>query len=59
MKVSLESSPIKGSNTADAIPPSSSPAPQIVSPTRNDTPAKKELPVVENLDDEEGFDLTK
>lgn len=58
---SFESSPVKGSD-APAIPPSSSPAPaHIASPMRNGTPAKRELPIVEDLDDEEGqsFDLTK
>jgi len=59
---SFESSPIKGSNAASAIPQSSSPAPApAASPTRNGSPAKREIPHVEDLDDEEGqsFDLTK
>lgn len=57
----FESSPIKSSNAAGVMPPSSSPAPAVASPTRNGTPAKRELPSVEDLDDEEGqsFDLTK
>jgi hypothetical protein len=59
---SFESSPIKGSNAAGAIPQSSSPAPvPAASPTRNGSPARREIPHVEDLDDEEGqsFDLTK
>lgn len=62
MKIaSFESSPIKGPSTIGAIPQSSSPAPPLASPTRNGTPAKRDLPPVEDLEDEEGqsFDLTK
>jgi hypothetical protein len=57
----FDSSPIKGSGAAPAIPASSSPAPVASgSPTRNGTPVKRELTNVEELDDEnQGFDLVK
>ena len=56
-------SPIKDSFAAPALPPSSSPAPRRssgVSPTRNGSGVKGEMPDVEELQDEEpAFDLTK
>jgi hypothetical protein len=57
----FESSPIKASGTAPALPASSSPAPiRTASPTRNGTPVRRELTNVEDLDEEnQGFDLVK
>jgi len=56
----FESSPIKASSVAPAIPPSSSPAPDAASPTRTGTTTmNRDLPKAEELDDDPGFDLTK
>lgn len=57
----FESSPIKASSAAPAVPPSSSPVPaHAASPTRTSASSlNRDLPKVDELDDDEGFDLTK
>jgi hypothetical protein len=57
----FESSPIKAYTSANGVPPSSSPPPaHSASPTRTSTKAMdQEVPKVDELDDDPGFDLTK
>lgn len=60
----FDSSPIKPSNAAPDLPPSSSPLPvrrsSAASPIRNTAAVKIEEPIVEDIEEEDqGFDLTK
>jgi len=58
---SFDSSPIREPQATSAVPPSSSPAPvHAPSPIRTVSAATRELPHIEELDDEDqGFDLAK